>query len=59
MLFPILIISFLFNGEHRNVYLTSPTYESCIRDARAAKAILNNIGAISVSTHCTFEGAHE
>lgn len=59
MLFPILVISFLYNGEVRNTYLTSTTYEACVRDARAAKAILNNIGAVSVSTHCTFEGAHE
>ena len=59
MLFPILIISFLFNGEVKNIHLTSTTYESCIRDARAAKAILNNFGATSISAHCTFEGEHE
>jgi len=59
MLFPILVISFLYNGEVRNTYLTSTTYEACVRDARTAKTILNNAGARSISAHCTFEGAHE
>ena len=59
MLTTILFITFLFNGEVRNIHLASTTPSQCISDARSALTVLDNLGVTVVSAFCTFEGEYE
>jgi hypothetical protein len=59
LLTTILFITFLFNGEVRNIHLASTTPSQCIGDAVSALTVLDNVGATVISAFCAFEGEFE
>jgi hypothetical protein len=59
LLTTILFITFLFNGEVRDIHLASTTPSQCIGDAVSALTVLDNLGATVISAFCTFEGEYE
>ena len=59
MLTTILFITFLFNGEVRDIHLASTTPSQCIGDAVSALTVLDNLGATVISAFCTYEGEYE
>lgn len=59
MLLTFLFITFIFNGEVKNIHLASTTPSQCIGDAISALTVLDNVGATVISAFCTYEGEYE